>query len=349
MNYNISLYSRNGFLYVKYYQFGRRHRKSLGLPDNDKSRKHFDKVIKPLLTVKLVNNEPLEIQEKSLDYYLDLFLEKVKTTRKLGTYDVYCSFIPYVRESFSSVPMHAIRATDIESFIVKLQKSGKSGSSINTILSILSSAFRLAIKDGYVSANPVLSAEKPKIEPKRKFSFTSDDVKKLLDASTGSMRIFLYIAFYTGMRAGEIISLKWHDIDFDRNFISVNTTMYRKTENLPKGNKPRIIPMFSELKEFLLSVRPQYGNYVITKGTLEPFSGIQSFNIKFQKLLSSVGFKKSSLHITRHTFTSLMLQSKVNPVLIKEFLGHYDQKLIFKTYGHLLHDGLSVSCPFGLK
>lgn len=348
MNYNISVYGREGKLYIKYYQFGRRQRKSLGLPDNDQSRKHVDKVIKPLLTVKLVNNEPFELVEKSLAFYLDLVLEKTKANRKQGTYDVYCSLMPIVKEAFT-IPMHSIRASDVETFSLRLQKEGRSGSSIGSILSVLSSAFRLAIKDGYVSSNPVLSAEKPKIEAKRKFSYTQENVRTLLNASKGTMKIFLYIGFFTGMRAGEIVALKWSDIDFENNKINVNKTMYRKNEDLPKGNKIRIIPMFLELKEYLLSVRPEFGGYVLSKGTLEPFSGIQSFNIKFQRLLSSLGFAKTSLHITRHTFTSLMLQSKVNPVLIKEFLGHYDQSLIFKTYGHLLQDSEIISCPFGFK
>lgn len=141
------------------------------------------------------------------------------------------------------------------------------------------------------------------------------------------------MALQTGLRIGEICGLKWEDIDFENNTLSVNRTMLRiqtedkvgkKTEIVevsPKSNNSqRKIPITKSLKNKLIELqRTSTSDYVISNKSkaVEP----RTIAYRFQIIRKKIGLEKFSFHSLRHTFATRCLEAGGNIATISSLLG----------------------------
>lgn len=156
-------------------------------------------------------------------------------------------------------------------------------------------------------------------------------------------KLGIIVCISTGLRLGEICSLKWKDIDLDKKILYVNTTVQRiavdgkdtKTmllEGEPKSVfSKREIPLPDELVELLMPYRSNAGEYVINRNRpMEP----RTYQNKFQKYLRSAGVKRTNFHTLRHTFATNCVNGGMDIKSLSEILGHSDVKITLNCYMH---------------
>lgn len=211
---------------------------------------------------------------------------------------------------------------------------------INLKFVILKRVLVLAEEYGVIDKVPNLRFKMPmETEMTQKVkAFSENEVRLLLNSCKNQvLRNYLQIAFFTGCRTGEILALKWSDVDFKAGKISINKTINYYDITLPKTRSSiRDIDILPLVKEALkrqkqLSGKNEYifcskDNYI-------------RFHDKLQKewklLLQNVGLEYRTLYHTRHTFASIMLSHSENLLWVsKRMLGHTNANMTLKIYAH---------------
>ena len=161
---------------------------------------------------------------------------------------------------------------------------------------------------------------------------------------------FFQTSIHTGLRLGELLGVKWGDVDFKSHFINVQRTYRRKSFGRPKNGKLRRVDMADELettlkrllnrrkKEALEKGKGEVEELIFHDGTDNPME--QNFIRRiFKRALKKAGLREIRLHSLRHTYASLLLSQGVSPVYVKEQMGHHSISITVDIYGHWISSG----------
>ena len=243
---------------------------------------------------------------------------------------------------FKDMLVTQIKPIHIKKFQDNMINKGLKRDSIQTARILLKEVFNLAILSEKITINPLSMVNMPKIKSKKvkQKPFTLDEIDMILSSAPGVLKNFLGISFFSGIRSGELLALKWSDIDFDNDTISINKTIAQGYINSPKTkSSERDIEMLPKVKDFLRSQFLETGlkdNYLFLNrnNTYHGFSTI--FYINFHKLLDKLNLEKRSLHNTRHTFASIMLNNNIEPLWVSNTLGHDNLQITLNIYTHYM-------------
>ena len=326
----VKLKVRGDRLYAEYTRDGKRVRKSLSMENTRQNVAYVHRHIIPNIERKI----KYSLQDVyKLSEFADVVMRYTKETKKRNTVVNYKIAFKKFFKIMGDVNIEDVRIIDIDRYIRKLQKDGMSSATITVYLAPIALAFKEAIRADIIDKNPVQYARKPIVKNKEKEPFTLLQMHTLLRNAEDDLKTFLYIAFYTGARAGEIIALRWSDISNNKITIS-KTKITDGTINSPKNGKSRTIQVLSPLGAYLDSLEKK-SDFIFS-------IGYQMVALKFKKLLKKLGYKKATLHTTRHTFTSLLIQARESPTLIQHFLGHSNLDMINKVYAHYIEDDRDI-------
>lgn len=270
--------------------------------------------------------------------------------RTVATYNQSAKnwIIPY----FKDIDVRNVKPIDIKKFQDSFIKKGLGNGSVNIARTLLKDVFEYAILKELISINPVVMVSLPKTKKeKEKINpFTMDEIDLLLENASVVLRNFLGISFFTGMRSGELLSLKWSDVDFDTDTISITKTISNGDIGSPKNySSIRDIELLPYAKEYFIAQRLETGlkdSYVFLnkKGGYHPTN--QFFYKGLQKLLRSLQIDTRSLHHTRHTFASMMLNNKIEIIWVSAMLGHSNIQMTLKVYAHYMPKKEKMSVGF---
>ena len=150
-----------------------------------------------------------------------------------------------------------------------------------------------------------------------------EEIIKLLSNCSKKLRPIIVLALFTGFRRGEIFNLKWRDIDFRRNIITLLDT---------KNGEKREVPMNEQVKTALIRVRKHpESEYIFCGQDGKPCHDIRK---SFFTLLNKSGIKDFRFHDLRHTFASHLVMSGVDLNTVRELMGHKDMTMTLR-YSHL--------------
>ncbi|MDR2100744.1 MAG: site-specific integrase [Campylobacteraceae bacterium] len=278
----------------------------------------------------------------SFNKYIDFYFEFKQTELKKSSLHKYKGILNnYIYPYFGGLtPKEANNMHNIRQFLLSLNdmslKGTLSSKTIKDIIMILGGCLQEAFYDEQIEKNNItllrsIKAIKPNINP-----FARHEVKLLLQNSTGWFNVFLSIAFYTGMRTGEILALHTRDIDLDNSIIHVNKTRGKFGVSTPKTiSSIRDIPTFKPLKIILIDYLKTHDNeYLFVNQYSNPFNSSKNINLRyFRPLLKLCGLSYRRLYETRHTFATNMLESgKFSVNEIARFMGHSNTQMIFNRY-----------------
>lgn len=275
---------------------------------------------------------------------------KVLKHKTLLAYNVTCrtKIVPYFKDKLVT----EIKPIHIKRFQDSLIDAGHGRATINLTRVLLREVFSLAIINEWITLHPIKMVDMPKMKTvkKRQKPFTLDEIDLILSSTKGSMRNFLGIAFFTGMRSGEILALKWEDIDFVTDTISITKTIAEGYINSPKTNSSyRDIEMLDKAKEFFLAQRLETGlknDYVFLNKHNSFYGSNTYFYCGFQSLLKKLNLEQRSLHNTRHTFASIMLNNNIDSLWVSNTLGHENLDITLKIYTHYMPRKEKMSIDF---
>jgi integrase len=188
--------------------------------------------------------------------------------------------------------------------------------SVNRELAALSRIFSLAIDNGIVETNPCKKVRKLREDNERKRYLSTEEEQRLLTALTGKrahLRPLILLAINTGMRRGELLTLRWSHVDFQRGVIHVTKT---------KTGKDRDVPINSEVRTILLELqsKAKEENHVFNN----PKTGLNLTDVKtgFKGACKDAGLGDFRFHDLRHTAGTRLADVGADGFTIAEILGH---------------------------
>lgn len=204
----------------------------------------------------------------------------------------------------------------------------------------LKAAFNRAVEWEYIKENPFKYVKLPRTIKKIPLYIEEGELNKILkETENPDLEDLFALAFYSGLRLGEILNLKWEHINFQEKMIYVRN---QKGFTL-KGKKDRVVPINSKLEDIL---KTRYENI---PGTEERYVFEKCPGIKYNADFVSKKFKKSIIaaglnsdihfHTLRHSFASNLVQRGASLYVVKELMGHSDISTT-QVYSHLNTESL---------
>jgi integrase len=181
---------------------------------------------------RILQEEPLPANPTLFGEVAQLWAEITQKRLKSSTFKDYKSAMNYyILDHFGNRPIAEITFLHIEAFIARLNCSNKR---INNLLVPMRSVFKTALKAGFIDKDPMalvsnLKTQKPEIHP-----LSMEEVRLVIEAVSPRYKNFLTIAFFTGMRFGEMAALKWRNVDFKLGVVRIREKWWRRRESNPR-------------------------------------------------------------------------------------------------------------------
>ena len=205
------------------------------------------------------------------------------------------------------------------------------------ILCVLKMIFTHAIYDELVDTNPFLHIRiknNRNIIPKQRenIPFSEDEMKNILaNCKDYFLKLYCYIAFFTGMRPNEILALTKNDIDLDKNMISVNKSVCNGEISTTKTGKTRKVEIIQPLRVILRDLQVDNKSEYLFEWNKRRFTH-SMMSYRFKKLLAKLNIKKNTMYSMRHSFATAMLQGGEELTWIQSQLGHQSLQTTLTHY-----------------
>jgi len=332
--------NRNGILYF-------------GLGDKLKSSKmKYNAINKNIIQGKFnkgLFDEGLNLIEDESEFINDLILKLIESksnVKKAGTTRNYeVAFRNHIKPYFENKTVMQVKPIDIKLFQDYVQAKGINGkATLGQCRYLLSEVFKSYILSGDITVNPVKMVDTPAYKKNSKKKsikvFSLDEIDIILKNTTDDFKNLIGILFFTGMRIGELLALKWEDVDFKTDTISINKTISVGTIGTPKTiSSDRDIEMLPQAKEFFIKQRFFTGiknTFVFLNNKQSHYTQTSALYGRFVSLLKKLKLEHRSLHSARHTFASMMLNNNIDTMWVSATLGHENVKITLEIYAHFL-------------
>lgn len=244
----------------------------------------------------------------------------------------------------SSMMLSEIRPLDLQR-LYKEKLKALSPRSVQIIHGTIHKALKQAVTWDLVEKNAAERVTRPKTQPKEIRTLTKEEVGRLLQKVRGHRFEPVYVlAVTTGMRQGEILGLKWEDIDLESGTLRVRRTLWKGKTSAPKTrNSVRSIPLGIRAVETLRDYRARcetgevpLSEWVFSTRNGTPINVHNLLNRSWYPLLEEMGLEKIPFHNLRHTCATLLLSADVHPKMVQSLLGHSSIEITLDTYSHVL-------------
>lgn len=276
--------------------------------------------------------------KKKLNDWVYEWLETYKKVMvKPSTYDSYLQYATHITCNKS---LKKLSNSDIQKLINNMVVDGLKLSTIKHMLTLVRQSLKKARSLGLVKNLSMLEdLELPKKQPKKITPLLPDELNLIIKNSYRTFYGDFYKALiYTGCRVGELIALRWSDVDFF-NGVLHNTDYLGDLQSVKTAHGCRQIPLYGELLSILS--RKRYN----TKTSDRVFTNTLGRPIVYRTLLdnwhwfcSSIGiYEPLGFHVLRHTFAHTALRSGIPIKVVSAWLGHSDVKITLNIYDSVDH------------
>ena len=221
------------------------------------------------------------------------------------------------------------------------QPKGLSAKTVRNINQVISSAMDFAKEQRLILCNPTDGCALPKPAHKEMKTLSADQLAAFLrEAKESGVFELYYIELATGLRRGELLGLKWSDIDFNQGVLHIRRQIARIDGEVVEAplkteNSYRILPLGADAVGILLEQRKKTnGEYVFPSPTGGPISPDSVLHM-LHRVLKRAGLPEVRFHDLRHTFATLALQNGVDIKTVSGMLGHYSAGFTLDTYAHV--------------
>jgi integrase len=278
-----------------------------------------------------IRNGTYEAQKRSSLTFLDFlpeYLAYAATKNKASTMKhagMGCNLFRSLPALFNR-PINNITVQVIDQFTALRKSQGRSNGTINRELMLISGILRKAQDYEYITKLPKI--ERLPYNSQRTRFLVQDEEERLLKHSGPKLREIIIFALNTGMRQGEILSLTWKHINFERNLICVENT---------KNSLTRYIPMNKPVRELLLA---KHKSSTSNNEEVFKYRNANGPRVAFWWACRHAGIEDFHFHDLRHTFASRLVMKGAHIRTIQELLGHKTLAMT-QRYSHLANVTLS--------
>lgn len=291
--------------------------------------------------------------------YLDRWLTHMRTRVRPATWNGYEGLVRRnVRPLIGRIPLAKVRPAHIQSILDTMISQNLAARTIIQAYRVVHQAFKQARRWQILSTNPAEAIQPPRPERPALTIPTSEELKALIVAAEQSREgnaITLLVA--TGLRRGELLGLRWRDVDLDGNRLHVTASLQRvkiggkpKTVIVePKTDRARrgvSLPAFAiealrrqrteqSKRRLLLGEAWNDHGLVFERGDGTPYDP-DTFSSAFQRIAKKAGLTGVRLHDVRHGYATALLAAGVHPKIASEALGHSSVAFTLDTYSHVV-------------
>ncbi len=274
----------------------------------------------------------LELKAPTLEEFAPYWFETYARPRlKPATCTSYTHrYVNHLRGHLGAMRIDAVNTVVIDGLTARLVRSGLHPKTINNVLGVLRRMLMSALEWGRIERLPLIKWLKA---PPSRFDFlTPFEAERLLAvAQRSAWRMMLTAALHTGLRLGELVALRWNDVDLERGQLCVRHTAMRGVETSPKNNRIRFVPLTLELRT-VLGEAAQLGEHVFVRhGSPVTHSAASHALVR---LCAKANLRPIGWHALRHSFASHLVSENVPLVAVQAFLGHSDIKMT-QRYSHI--------------
>jgi integrase len=266
----------------------------------------------------------------------DIFLPQYPRWSE-GTHKSTQSLIRQMVEAFGDRPIGAITGDDIETYLARRRGDDEwADSSYNRYLAIFKAIFKYAQERGRIVQSPAAAIKTIRLQKKQPNPYSDTDLKKLLvelGKNLGKWAVAV-VAVDTGMRRGELMRLRWNDIDLDQRTILVKDT---------KNKEDRSIPMTDRVYDVLSLAYSE--NRASELPTLEVWGVSADIRQLLTRVGKRVGIEMAIMHRLRDTFGTRLADKGVPVDRIKKLMGHKSIEMTLRyveTREHHLRDAIAA-------
>ncbi len=331
-----------------------RYRKTITLPDGSKMRIAGKPNINTKVAAEKAEREhiqrlqspapPPKKEVPTLDEFSKTFLEQARARNKPSSVESKESTLRiHLSPIFGSMKLDKIGVGEIQDYVAEKVKPAKmkkdpkplSRKTVNNHLSVLHSLLSVARKRGHINAVPEFEWLK---SPKPDFDFlTFDEATRLVKAvDDEEWARMVIVALKTGLRLGELLALRWEDVDLPRHLLRVRQSAARGIVTTPKSGKGREIPLGDEVLKAFHQQRHLRGPFVFCNLDGRMWTKNEC-KAPLRRAFKAAGLRKVKWHMLRHTFASHLIMRGAPLKALQELLGHATIDMTMR-YAHLSPD-----------
>ena len=295
---------------------------------------------------------------ETLGAYLERWIdEAVRDTVKQSTLENYAYVVRrHIIPDLGLVRLRNLKSRDVRRLYREKLDAGLAPRTVQIIHTVLRRALQQAMRDDVLPRNICDAVTAPRQTRKEMRPLTPEQAKRLLAVAHGDRLEALYVlAITAGLREGELLGLRWDDIDLERRLLQVRRQLTRTRVGLsfstPKRGKARVVKLTATAVAALeghkiaqdeertrLGALWQETGLVFTSTVGTPVDVGNLTYRSFRPLLERADLPRIRFHDLRHTCATLLLSRRTHPKIVQEMLGHANISMTMDTYSHVLPD-----------
>ena len=315
--------------------------------------------VKEKLRTAIENSKRLDYTQTgkyTVGQWMDEWFEAyAKVKVRPSSHQTYKGYIEnHIKPNIGDIPIEKLTSLQLQKFYRLLltegripriesekQPRGLSAKTVRNINQVISSAMDMAVRHKLILSNPTEGCELPKVEHREMKTLPAEQLGAFLrEAKESGVYELYYMDLATGLRRGELLGLKWEDIDLQNGIIHVRRQVARvdgEVKELPlkTKNSYRNISISQDAVAMLTEMEAhRSSDYVFPSSTGGPISP-DSVNNMLHRVLKRAGLPSIRFHDLRHTFATLALQNGVDIKTVSGMLGYFSAGFTLDTYAHV--------------
>jgi integrase len=295
--------------------------------------------------------------QQTLKRYLEHWLEEVhRPTIRSRTYTRYRELLRiHILPALGHYPLQKLTPQHIQAFYAQKTKEGLSASTVHVMHAILHKALDKAVQWNLVARNVCDSVSLPRRARHEIQPLTVEQSQQFLAAAKGhALEALFVLALITGLRRGELLALKWSDINLTDGTLQVKRNLTRAPEGgyteaeTKTAKSRRNIILVTSAVEVLKQHRVRQLEAKLKAGTLwqerdlvfctshGTYLNAEYVLSPFKQLLLKAGLPDIRLHDLRHSTATLLLSMGIHPKVVQEMLGHSQIGITMDIYSHMM-------------
>jgi integrase len=298
---------------------------------------------------------PVTPARETVATYLDTWLKGAQATLRPGTFAGYQQMVrQHLAPRLGFVALARLQPHDIARIYQELLESGRSPKTVRNIHGVLHRALEQALRWRLIPVNVADLVDAPRVTRREMQALDNDEVRRVLDTAHGDdLEALWVLALTAGLRQGELLALRWPDVDLDDGTLRVVASLTRITgqgtrlvePKTPRSRRQvalsgRAVDVLREhrqrQREAALAGGRSYDRrgHVFAREDARPLAVVTTWK-RWRRLLERAQVRPVRFHDARHTAATTLLSRGVHPKLVSEMLGHSTTALTLDVYSHV--------------
>ncbi len=282
----------------------------------------------------------------TFDKVAEDWLEYKKPNVRQSTLKMYKGHLKHHFQDVDNIKVNRITMAKVEKFIADKQANNMNLTTLRKLIVTFNQVMNYAVRHKYVGHNPVREAERPKGqggEEKEQITIlTPSKINAFLDAEDDQKyRTLFMLAIFSGARQGELLGLKWTDVDWFNKQIHIQRTFsegaWYKPKSRTSNRRIDLGPsMMNELRKWKMACPPNDNDLVFPNEPGNPINHGNLLRRHFYPALIAAECPRIRFHDLRHSYASLLIEQGENIKYIQSQLGHASPIVTLSVYAHLM-------------